>query len=229
MCGRFNLRSTPGELIEIFELIRAPQFSPRYNIAPTQPIIVVRAGKEGRVADWLHWGLVPSWAQDPSIASKMINARSETAAAKPAFRRAFKERRCLIPVSGFYEWEVLPQRGKQPWHIHHKTEPVLALAGLWESWTAPDGSLLESCSILTVPANPFMAVFHDRMPAILPEDDWSQWIDPLGVEPDRLQSLLVPCPAEWLAREPVSTYVNNARHEGPDCLQPPAKQGTLFE
>ncbi len=229
MCGRFNLRSTPSELIEIFELIRAPEFSPRYNIAPTQPIIVVRAGKEGRVADWLHWGLVPSWAQDPSIASKMINARSETAAAKPAFRRAFKERRCLIPVSGFYEWEVLPQRGKQPWHIHHKSEPLLALAGLWESWTSPDGSLLESCSILTVQANPFMAVFHDRMPAILGEDDWSLWIDPLGVEPARLQSLLVPCPAEWLAREPVSTYVNNARHEGPDCLQPPSKQGTLFE
>lgn len=229
MCGRFNLRTTPGELIEIFDLIRAPEFSPRYNIAPTQPIVVVRAGQEGRVGDWLHWGLVPSWAQDRSIAAKMINARSETAAEKPAFRRAFKERRCLVPVSGFYEWETLAKGNKQPWHIHHRTEPVLAMAGLWETWTAPNGSLLESCAILTVPANPFMAQFHDRMPAILGADDWNLWIDPLGVPPDRLKSLLVPCPAEWLAREPVSTYVNNARHEGPECLQPPAKQGELFE
>ena len=229
MCGRLNLRATPAELIEVFALLRCPDFSARYNVAPTQKLLSIRAGREGRVADWLHWGLIPGWSRDAVGKAPLINARAETAAEKPAFRKAFRERRCLIPASGYYEWSPHTGDPKQPWHITPTQSPLLAFAGLWESWQAPDGSIVESAAILTVSANSMMSELHDRMPAILGPDDWSLWIDPLGVDISRLQGLLRPCPNDWLVCEPVSAWVNNVRHEGPECLATAPRQGRLFD
>ena len=158
MCGRFTLSTPASKLIEIFSVLRFPELTPRFNIAPTQLVICIRQSEGERTAAPLRWGLVPSWAKDLSIGNRMINARSETAAEKPSFRRAWKSRRCLIPASGFYEWEKLGGKKKQPWFIHAANEEPLAFAGLWESWqpkeeTSDEASFVESCTILTTSAN----------------------------------------------------------------------------
>lgn len=221
MCGRINLRMSPAELAAVFDLFREPDWSPRYNLGPMQLILAVRWNSGSvRQADLLKWGLVPGWAEDPKIGSRMFNARAETVASKPSFRSAFRKRRCLIPASGFYEWQQLSGKIKQPWNIVRTDGQPLALAGLWEHWTAPDGSILETCAVITTTANEFMSEIHDRMPVILERESWNLWLDPDELEPAALTELLVPCPSDLLQRTPVSTLVNNVRNESPECVRP---------
>jgi putative SOS response-associated peptidase YedK len=220
MCGRFSLFS-PGELIaQQFGVTIDHQVEPRYNIAPTQPVAAIRLNETGdeREFTYFQWGLIPSWAKDPKIGSRMINARSETAAEKPSFRAAFKRRRCLIPATGFYEWQRQGER-KQPMFIHAEDGNLFGLAGLWEIWSGADGSAMQSCTILTTEPNELMASIHNRMPVIIDPLDYSMWLDP-GPNPDEAQHLLRPYEAQKMAAYPVSTAVNNPRNENPQCIEP---------
>lgn len=221
MCGRFTLIA-PGEAIaEQFGLPEPLALAPRYNIAPTQPVAAVRRLRDSgrRELALFTWGLIPSWAKDISTGVGMINARAETVAEKPAFRAAYKYRRCLIPTSGFYEWQKTG-RQKQPYFIHLLNEDPFAFAGLWEHWQGPDGSEIESCTILTTEANEMMRPLHDRMPVILDLQDYELWLDPSVQNGERLQPLLRPYPAELMAAYPVSTLVNSPHNDDPRCLTP---------
>ncbi len=222
MCGRFTLRATPEQLIQLFDLAEAPPAAPRYNIAPTQPVLVVRvdahSGNGSREATFLNWGLIPSWAKDPSIGSRMINARAETVAEKPSFRAAFKYRRCLIPSDGFYEWQKV-KGGKQPYLIGMEDGALFAFAGLWEHWER-EGSVIESCTILTTDANELVEPIHNRMPLILDPADYDEWLSPTLQGGDELRHLLRPFPAQQMKAFPVSTGVNNPRNEDPACVAP---------
>lgn len=219
MCGRFSLDSPAHVIAEVFGCDVLPDLVPRYNVAPTQQVLgVVREEGERRMRRY-RWGLVPTWARDLKVGHKMINARSETAAGKPAFRRAMKDRRLLVPVSGFYEWKRVGKL-KQPIHFRRRDGLPYALAGLWETWDGPDG-LVTSCTVLTTAANPLVAPLHDRMPLILHPEAWDRWLDRDQRDPAALSDLLVPWPHDDLEAVPVSTRVNNARNEGPECLGPP--------
>jgi putative SOS response-associated peptidase YedK len=218
MCGRFTLTAPADVVADHYQLSLIPLLAPRYNIAPTQPVAAVRLDQAGG-REWTHfrWGLVPSWARDLSIGSKMINARSETAAEKQSFRTAFKRRRCLIPATGFYEWQKRDGR-KQPMYIQ-PVDGLMSFAGLWEIWSSADGDVLETCTILTTEPNELMAPIHNRMPVILDPEDYSAWLDPQS-GPDLLMHLLRPAPAERLVAFPVSTAVNSPANDGPDCIEP---------
>lgn len=224
MCGRFTLTASPDQLATLFELPQEPMVVPRYNIAPTQPVAVVRMNPQAAAREWAltYWGLVPSWAKDPSMGARMLNARSETVTEKPAFRAAFKRRRCLVPASGFYEWKK-EGKGKQPYYITMPDGSPFAIAGLWEYWAGADGSALESCTLLTTSANGLMQPLHDRMPVIVQPEDYAQWLgsgrDETPQALDQLQHLLRPYADDGLVAYPVSTYVNNTRNEGADCVQ----------
>lgn len=220
MCGRFALEATGEEVASAFDLQETPQLAPRYNIAPTQPVAAVRLHPHSgaRELTHFHWGLIPSWSKDHKIGSRMINARSETVAEKPSFRAAFKRRRCLIPASGFYEWQKLAS-GKQPTYIHPKEAPMFALAGLWETWHSSDGGEIDSCTILTTSPNELMRPIHNRMPVILEPEDFEMWLDP-GPSPTDALHLLRPFSPEKMATYPVSTFVNSPRNEGPECIAP---------
>ena len=220
MCGRFALIAPGAEIADTFALAETPQLAPRYNIAPTQPVAAIRLHPHSGQREWthFHWGLIPSWAKEPNMAARMINARSETVAEKPAFRAAFKRRRCLIPASGFYEWQKTGS-GKQPMYIHPADAPLFAFAGLWETWQIPGGGELDSCTILTTTPNSFMRSIHDRMPVILEPEDFGMWLDP-GERPENGLHLLRPFSPEKMSTYPVSTFVNNPRNEGPDCIAP---------
>lgn len=229
MCGRFTLNASPEQLAALFALPEAPVLAPRYNIAPTQPVGIVRLNSQTHQREWALtvWGLIPSWAKDPSMGARMINARAETVAEKPAFRAAFKRRRCLVPASGFYEWQKQGAR-KQPHYITHADGGPLAFAGLWESWRGPDGSELDTCTILTTEPNELMATLHNRMPVILAPEDYGQWLgsggDASSHELDQMRHLLRPFPAAAMKAYPISTYVNNPRNEGDACIAPLAAQ-----
>lgn len=176
MCGRFALQASPEQLIRHFRLDACVDLSPRFNIPPGTDIAAIRLSPEGqRVLHRLRWGLVPHWAKDPSIGHKLNNARGESVAEKPAFRDAFRRRRCLIPADGFYEWKTDGQC-KQPFYISLKTGEPLAMAGLWESWRQPDGAVLRTCCVITTAANALMAPIHDRMPVLVAPDDWTRWL-----------------------------------------------------
>jgi len=225
MCGRFTLYAAPEEVAAFFGLPEAPILVERYNIAPTQPVGLVRLNTQTFEREWalMHWGLIPSWSKDPSIGARMINARSETVADKPSFRAAFKRRRCLVPVSGFYEWQK-QGRTKQPYYITAEEGGLLAIAGLWEYWEGADGSALESCTLLTTEANELMTPLHNRMPVFIAPEDFDEWLGD-GKEESRrylesLQHLLRPAPADLLTAYPVSSYVSNARNEGESCIAP---------
>jgi putative SOS response-associated peptidase YedK len=225
MCGRFTLLVPAEELAQAFDLPSVPEVVPsRYNIAPTQPVAIVRLDPDRRQRElsYVNWGLIPSWANDPAIGNRMINARAETAAEKPAFRAAFKYRRCLVPASGFYEWQ---QRNgaKQPYYIYPAEGRVLGLAGLWERWVHPDGSEIQSCTILTTTPSDDVSRLHNRMPLILDPADYSTWLSSDGANLDELQHLLRPAPEGTLAAEPVSTFVNRPGNEGPECITPLAE------
>lgn len=222
MCGRYTL-TQPGEVLlemgvpaeEVDEL--SAELAPRYNIAPTQhlPVVVAREGQ--RHVGLFRWGLVPFWAKDPAIGNQMINARSETVPEKPAFKNAFKRRRCLVPADGFYEWQ---KQGtiKQPFHFHLADRRPFALAGLWEHWDK-GSEPLDSFTILTTQANAKIAPYHDRMPVILLGEAQDRWLNPLAEE-QQLQALFTPLPPELLGLNPVSRMVNDARIDRPECAQP---------
>jgi putative SOS response-associated peptidase YedK len=221
MCGRFTLIA-PGEAIaELFQLTEIPSLVPRYNIAPTQPVAAVRLSQSSgaRELSYFHWGLIPRWAKDTKIGSRMINARSETAAEKPSFRAAFKYRRCLVPADGFYEWQKI-NGGKQPVRIQMKSGQPFAIAGLWEHWISSDGSEIESCTLLTTEPNDLLRQVHNRMPVLLDPVDFDQWLDTKSYQGDDVQHLLRPFSADDMAFYPVSTHVNNPRNEDPLCVQP---------
>ncbi len=223
MCGRFTLRVSPEQIADLFSIEQMPPLAARYNIAPTQPVLAIRdsyAGN-GREATFLNWGLIPSWATDPSIGSRMINARAETAAEKPSFRAAFKYQRCIIPADGFYEWKAAPGRKiKTPYFIHMKDRKPFAFAGLWDSWESPDGSSLKTCTIITTEPNELMATIHNRMPVILPPRDYAKWLDASPQTPENLLPLLKPYPADAMSAHPVSTLVNKPENDSSELVVP---------
>ena len=198
------------------------EHAPRYNIAPSQGILVVRAAPDGvdgaREAAVLRWGLVPSWAKDPDIGNRMINARAETVAEKPSFRAAFRRRRCLVPATGFYEWQAA-NGPKTPYNIGMADGGLFAMAGLWEHWTAPDGAAVETCAILTTEANELLRPIHARMPVIVAPGDFDLWLDPALAMPELLEPLLRPFDPAAMAAHPVSRHVNNVRNDDPACLE----------
>lgn len=231
MCGRFVLRATPEQIRELFDLDEAPVVEPRYNIAPTQPVGIVRMNPDTQAREWALtlWGLIPSWSKDPSIGQKLINARSEGVAEKPSFRAAFKRRRCLVPASGFYEWKKAGDR-KLPHFITaegpgagSESGTLFAIAGLWETWHSPDGGELSTCTLLTTEANELLAPLHDRMPVIIAPEDYAVWLgsgrDETPATLSELLHLLHPYPSEQMTLWPVSTRVNNARNEGADLVE----------
>jgi putative SOS response-associated peptidase YedK len=224
MCGRFTLTATAEEIQALFELPEAPLVVPRFNIAPTQPVGIVRLDSH-KEREWalVQWGLIPSWAKDPSIGGQLINARAETVAEKPSFRSAFKRRRCLVPASGFYEWQRQEKR-KQPYFISTQEGGPFAFAGLWERWSDPGGGEIETCTILTTEPNGLMAALHNRMPVMVEPADYALWLGGGGDTPphelDQLRHLLRPYPANTMRAYPVSTFVNNVRNEGAACSTP---------
>jgi putative SOS response-associated peptidase YedK len=204
-------------LAELFG-VPAAEIPPRYNIAPTQEVTAVRAAGAGRELVNLRWGLIPSWAKDKSIGYKLINARADTVAGKPSFRSAFKNRRCLIPADGFFEWKKLGAK-KQPSFVTLRDGGPFAFAGLWERWHGSDGDI-QSCSSVTTDANELMRPLHDRMPVILDPSDYAAWLDQAPRPKVELLPLLKPFPSDALQAVPVSTMVNSPRNQGPRCIEP---------
>jgi putative SOS response-associated peptidase YedK len=223
MCGRFTQTASPAVIAQQFSVTVPPLFTARYNIAPTQPVAAIRIepGTTTRQLVLLRWGLIPSWAKDPKIGHQCINAKAETAAEKPSFRAAFKARRCLVIATGFYEWQVQGLR-KQPMWIGLKSHGPFAFAGLWEHWRPPEGADIESCTILTTEPNELLRPIHNRMPVILAPTAYDQWLDPTFQQTEPLKALLRPYSGEDLIAYPVSTLVNNPRHDVPQCLEPVA-------
>ncbi len=249
MCGRFTLTDPDQDLAVQFNLPEIPDMKPRYNIAPTQAVAAIRIAPPAVAAPrpsrddassetaytglelaLLHWGLIPFWAKDPKIGARMINARSETAAEKPAFRAAFRRRRCLIAADGFYEWQKVEQ-GKQPFYIRLRDGRPFAFAGLWEYWKEPNnpsdpsrkGAIIESCTLLTTEPNDLLRPLHNRMPVILHPRDYDLWLDPRVQDTVRLQSLLRAYPPEEMEAFPVSRLVNRPGNDDPRCIEPLAE------
>jgi putative SOS response-associated peptidase YedK len=219
MCGRYTLTVDAAVLAELFELEPLTELKPRYNIAPTQQVPIVRTSRDvSREWATVRWGLIPSWAKDTKIGNRMINARAETAADKPSFRSAFKHRRCLIPADGFYEWIETPA-GKQPHHIRFTDRRPFAFAGLWERWSPEDDETVESCTILTTGPNDLIAGLHDRMPVILPTTRFDDWLTPGPLGPDVAEALLVPHSSQDMEAVPVSTFVNSPKNDDPRCVE----------
>jgi putative SOS response-associated peptidase YedK len=219
MCGRYTLSTPAGRLAEEFQLDSTVEIPPSYNVAPTQQVAAVLEDEGGRRLEMLRWGLVPSWADDPDIGARMINARSETAPEKPSFRRAFRGRRCLIAADGFYEWKR-EDGGKQPYYFRMQDGRPFAFAGLWESWDKGDGTL-RTCAILTTRANSVLEEIHDRMPVILPHDAYNAWLDP-DADREELGELMIPYPGDDLETYPVSRFVNSPRNNDERCIEPAA-------
>ena len=219
MCGRYNLIEDARALVDFFILDNSLEMLPRYNIAPSQDIPVVRQDREGRELSLLRWGLIPHWAKDHKIGYRMINARAETVAQKPSFRTAFRRRRCLIPATGFYEWKKVAG-GKQPYNIRMKDGGLFAFAGLWERWKGGDGNLVESCTIIVTDANDLVRPVHERMPVILDPADYGTWLDPGLQEPARLRPLLVPHPSAGMDLYPVSSRVGSPANDDSELVRP---------
>jgi putative SOS response-associated peptidase YedK len=214
MCARFTIRAPAPKIAEAFGVALPFDIQPRYNVAPTQDVLAIRLGQDGRrEAARLRWGLVPAWAQDVKIGNRLMNARAETIAEKPSFRSAFKaRRRCLIVADGFYEWRM-EGKNKQPFHVRRPAGELFAFAGLWERWDGAD-TPVESCTILTTGANAMLSELHDRMPVILTTPaEYEQWLTAANVTP-----LLRPLPDDALSISPANPYVNNSRNEGPECI-----------
>jgi putative SOS response-associated peptidase YedK len=227
MCGRYVSASPPDEIAKYFDVEQVGEaaLEPSYNVAPTNEVYVVTERGGVRRLETMRWGLVPFWADDPKIGNRMINARSETVATKNAFRSPFKKKRCIIPADGFYEWKAVPgQKKKQPHYIHRPDGEPFAFAGLWEVWRPKDaekgsGEELHTCTILTTSANTPMQALHDRMPVMLPPDEWAGWLDPENDDTEALGKLLVPAPDRLITFHPVSTTVNNPRTKGAELIE----------
>ena len=221
MCGRFSLVRDGTQLLESFPGFVFPDDVPqRYNIAPSLEVAAVVNDGTG-TARFVKWGLVPHWANDPKIGNRMINARAETLSEKPAFRDAYRKRRCLVLADGFYEWRKEPgEKRKTPLYIRLKSERAFAFAGLWETWRQPDGKALSTCTIITTEPNALVASIHNRMPVILSPDGYETWLDPEPRDPDDLGRLLLPYPDSEMTAFEVSTRVNSPKSDGPECIQP---------
>jgi putative SOS response-associated peptidase YedK len=247
MCGRFVSASSPALLADRFGVddvsIGDDGFEPDYNVAPRAQIMIVRERDERRVLSRVRWGLVPSWATDPTIGDRMINARAEGLADKAAYKVSFAKRRCLIPADGFYEWKVVGPAStpkgrprKQPMFVHRRDGEPMAFAGLWSVWKVPDDlevegaseGWLRSCAIVTGEPNALLAPIHDRMPVMLPESAWATWLDPENGDAAGLASLLVPAPGDELELWPVSPAVNSADNTGPELVKPVEPDPALF-
>ncbi len=218
MCGRFYLFSTGAAVAGLFDLTGSVEIAPRYNIAPSQPVAVVRLGENGRVLAPLRWGLVPSWAKDAKFAP--INARSETVADKPTFRQAMRKRRCLVPADGFFEW-MRQGKAKQPFCFCLFEDKPFAFAGLWDRWEGPTG-LIDTCCILTTAANELVGPAHDRMPVMMERNSFEQWLDPAEQNADALAWMLRPYRADAMRAYPVSPLVNSTKNDDARCLDPAA-------
>jgi putative SOS response-associated peptidase YedK len=219
MCGRFYLDVANEKLKAHYQLRQVPNLVARYNIAPTQDIPVVRQSEQGRELVMLHWGLIPSWAREEKSHYSMINARAETVASKPAFRSAFRKRRCLIPASGFYEWQSQAKH-KQPYAIAMQDGELFSMAGVWGHWEGDDGKIIESCSIIVTNANKVLRPIHERMPVIIAPGDYEKWLTSRGVEIDNLTPLLLPYPSTGMRVYPVSRRMNNPVFDEPSCIEP---------
>lgn len=218
MCGRYTLKSDGRQVAKVFGLAESPGLSERYNIAPTQSVPVVLE-ENGRKLQEMHWGLIPSWADDPSIGFRMINARAETVSEKPSYRSAFKRRRCLVVADGFYEWKKTAD-GKQPYYLRLKHGGPFGFAGLWESWNVEGGEELRSTTIITMEPNEVAAEVHNRMPVILSREFHDVWLDPENNDREELLAMLAPYPAEAMEAYPVSREVNRPANDYPGVLQP---------
>jgi len=221
MCGRFSLRTTLEEVSRNFDAAAdaIEDWVPRYNIAPTQDVIAARPAGSGRELVLFHWGLIPSWYDDPSTGGRFINARAESAHIKPTFRDAFWSRRCLIGADGFYEWRAI-DGVKQPYYIRRVDGRSFGFAGLWERWSRGSRDAIESCTILTTRPNAVVEPLHDRMPVIIWPDDYDRWLDPMEADLDELQAMFEPIPAEELTAYPVSRIVNDPWNDSPACVDP---------
>ncbi|MEK7438455.1 MAG: SOS response-associated peptidase [Pseudomonadota bacterium] len=220
MCGRYQIVTDAQALYDAFQVGSELGATPlaRYNVAPATEQLVILSEAGQRAARWHRWGLIPHWAKDKSIGYKTINARGESVAAKPAFRAAFRQRRCLVPATGFYEWKVLAG-GKQPYLIRLKSGALFAFAGLWESWTGPAGEL-RSFTIVTTAPNALMARIHERMPVIIPRAQYARWLDPEVQDPAQVRTMIASYPAEELQAVPVGREIGNARNQGPGLIEP---------
>ena len=220
MCGRYSLTSPVESLVDLFDAGPLGDYGPRYNIAPSQMVPVVRLDGDGdRAWAWLKWGLIPSWAKDPAIGNRMINARSETVSEKPSFRAAFRRRRCLIPADGFYEWQSR-DGAKQPHLIAATDGGQLAFAGLWEHWQDAEGAVIESCTIITTEANDRLRPIHPRMPVIVAPAHFDFWLAASETAGEMLRPLFAPLPDDSLTARPVSRRVNDPRNDDPGCQEP---------
>jgi putative SOS response-associated peptidase YedK len=219
MCGRFTLTLDPAEQAETLGDYQFPaKFAPRFNIAPSQPVLTIPNDRRN-TADFFTWGLIPAWAKDPAIGNRLINARGETLAEKPAFRGQYKYKRCLILADGFYEWKSQPgTKAKIPNFIHMKSREVFAFAGLWDEWHSPEGSTLRTCTIVTTEPNELMAAIHNRMPVILPPDSYAEWLDAAPRTADQLNHLIKSYPAKPMEAYAVSTLVNSPGNDRAELI-----------
>ncbi|MEN8163871.1 MAG: SOS response-associated peptidase, partial [Acidobacteriota bacterium] len=220
MCGRFTMTVSASVLAGLFDMDEPTGHRPRFNIAPTQVVPIVRSDGDGN-REWApcRWGLIPPWAKDLKIGARMINARSETAAEKPSFKRALADRRCLVPADGFYEWAKTAD-GKQPFHIRFSDHRPFAFGGIWERWQQGPGEAVDSFTILTTSPNPVAAPIHDRMPVILAPEFWEEWLAASPLSPVRRETLFTPSPPDEMEAIPVSKRVNSPSNDDPDCLEP---------
>lgn len=217
MCGRYSITKPIDAVRRVFVVESAVNFPPRYNVAPTQDVPVVRLSTDGkRELAMLRWGLIPRWAKDETIGSRLINARADTVAAKPSFRHAFKKRRCLVVADGFYEWQEV-DGSKQPWRITLASDEPFGFAGLWELWKSPEGQVIESTTIITTDANKALHPIHHRMPVIVDRKDHATWLGS-DTPAARLQALLLPYHDEFVRAYRVSKVVNKVRNDGPECI-----------
>src|SRR5262249_44018384 len=221
MCGRYVLKAPFSEIARLYNITNNLNLEPRYNIPPTEDVPVVRSRDAKRTLDMLRWGLVPWWAKDIKVSFANINAKAETIAEKPAFRDAFKERRCIIPADGFYEWKKLDPKAKQPYAIVMRDRSVFGFAGLWERWKdKASGKIVQSCSIITTTPNEVCAPIHDRMPAILEPKDYEWWLGEKSAERCQSMAMLKPYPAEAMEAYPVSTRVGNVKNTDAALFEP---------
>ena len=218
MCGRFTLSQSAEAIASVFQLNQVPTIEPRYNIAPTQPVAtVLQTSAHERQFQLLRWGLIPTWAKDATMGSRLINARAETVAEKPSFRSAFRHRRCLVIADGFYEWRRQDGK-KQPFYFRMQNQQPFAFAGLWEHWQDPKGEAIDSCTILTTEANELLQQIHERMPVILNPKDYELWLDPTVQKLEQLQQLLQPYSSTAMTSYPVSTKVNKPTNDTPELI-----------
>lgn len=220
MCGRYTLHTPPKQISVHFQLQQSQKIAPRFNIAPSQEVSIIRGDSQHRELAMVRWGLIPSWAKEKKSRYSMINARAETITTKPAFRGAFKHRRCLIPADGFYEWKTTATGNKQPYYICYRNSELFAFAGLWERWEGEQGKFIDSCTIIVTDANELIQPIHDRMPVVLEPADYETWLNPDNKNVSILASLLKPNPSEKMESYPVSLQVNSPKNENPECIVP---------